>query len=42
MFCYVIVDLVWRGLGWLFNSLATVLLGFMVEREIAMKIIALK
>ena len=30
------------GLGWLFTSLATVLLGFMVNRDMVMKILALQ
>ena len=32
MFCFVIGDPVCWGLGWLFTSLETVLLGFMFKR----------
>ena len=39
---YVIGKPVWQGLGWLFTSLETVLLGFLVEREAVMKILALQ
>ena len=42
MFCHVIGYPVRRGLGWLFTSLETLLLGFLVEREMVMKILALK
>ena len=42
MFFYVIGKPAWQGLGWLFTSLETVLLGFLVEREAVMKILALQ
>ena len=42
IFCYVIVDPVRWGLVWLFTSLETVLLGFLIEKEMVMEIITLQ
>ena len=36
------VYLAQRGLGWLFTSLATLLLGFMVKREMVMNVTTLQ
>ena len=40
--CYVIGKPVHQGLGWLFTSLATFKLGFLVDREMATKILTLQ
>ena len=42
MFCYVIGDPVQRSLGWLFTSLATILLVFLFKREMVTNIISLQ
>ena len=42
IFCYVIGEPVRQSLGWLLTSLENVLLGFMVKRDMVMKILALQ
>ena len=42
MFCYVTGDPVQRSLGWLFTSLATILLVFLFKREMVTNIISLQ